>query len=465
LFGKPARNNVIRSVVSQPSDFCFETGEMRWYRETTFGILHSEENMAGEIALSSILGAPVYDVSGVLAGHVREVAISPQDDPARISDLVVKTPAGDRLLPAKAVRALERSAVLATMVVRTTGKAEDWPPLVSSGGMLLLERDLLDQQIIDVSGRKVVRVNDVDLSPEPVNGGVKLKVGRVDIGLRGAVRRLLKGLAPSRAIEALAYRMPERTIPWEAVDLIETDPARRVRLKLEYERLSKLHPADIADILEELAPAERGAVFESLDEEVAADALEEIDPKMQVELMRSIDSDKAADIVEEMEPDAAADLLGDLPQETSDEILEEMEPEERQEVAELLTFKENTAAGRMTTEYIAVPPQATVADAILKLRSFTGEPELISTIYLIHPGGKLAGAVPLVSLVLASPETQLSTLSPEHVASCEADVSEKEVAEMFDKYNLLTLPVIDKEGSLAGVVTADDVISMLRDKS
>lgn len=419
--------------------------------------------MAEEIALSSLLGAPVYDVSGLLAGHVREVAISPQDDPARISDLVVKTRDGDRLLPAKAVTALERSAVRAT-TVRSSGRAEDWPPLVSSGGMLLLERDLLDQQIIDVSGRKVVRVNDVDLCPEPVNGATKLKVGRVDIGLRGAVRRLLKGLAPSHAIEALAGRMPERAIPWEAVELIETDPARRVHLKLAYERLSKLHPADIADILEELAPAEREAVFESLDEEVAADSLEEIHPKMQVELMRSIDSDKAADIVEEMEPDAAADLLADLPEETSEEILEEMEPAEREEVAELLTFKENTAAGRMTTEYIAVPPQTTVAEAIQKLRSFTGESELISTIYLVHPGGKLAGAVPLVALVLAPPDTRLSTLSPEHVVYCEADVGEKEVAEMFDKYNLLTLPVIDKQGSLAGVVTADDVISMLRSR-
>src|SRR5260370_20945823 len=115
--------------------------------------------MAEEIALSSILGAPVYDVSGALAGRVREVAISPQDDPGRISDLVVKTPAGDRLLPTKAVRALERSAVLATTVVRTNGKAEEWPPLVSSGGLLLLERDLLDQPIIDVSGRKAVPAN------------------------------------------------------------------------------------------------------------------------------------------------------------------------------------------------------------------------------------------------------------------------------------------------------------------
>jgi flagellar motility protein MotE (MotC chaperone)/sporulation protein YlmC with PRC-barrel domain len=420
--------------------------------------------MAENIALSSLLGAPVYDASGLLAGHVREVAISPQDDPAHISDLVVKTAQGDRLLPAKAVSALQPSAVRGNTTIRTAGKADEWAPLVSSGGMLLLERDLLDQQIIDIHGRKVVRVNDVDLCPEPANGSVKLKVGCVDIGLRGAVRRLLKGLAPSRAIEALASRMPERAIPWEAVDLIETDPARRVRLKLEYERLSQLHPADIADILEELAPAERGAVFESLDEEVAAGTLEEIDPKMQVELMRSIDSDKAADIVEEMEPDAAADLLGELPEETSEEILEEMEPEEREEVSQLLTFKENTAAGRMTTEYVAVPPTATVAEAIQKLRAFTGEPELINTIYLVNPGGKLAGAVPLVALVLQPPETRLHTLSPEHVVFCEADQGDKEVAEMFDKYNLLTLPVIDKEGSLAGVVTADDVITMLRDR-
>ena len=419
--------------------------------------------MADQIALSSILGAPVYEASGALAGHVREVAISPQDDPGHISDLVVKTSSGDRLLPVKAVSSLDRSAVRAPSV-RAASSVQDWPPLVSSSGMLLLERDLLDQQIIDVSGRKVVRVNDLDLSPEPVNGSVKLKVGRVDVGLRGAVRRLLKGIAPSRAIEALASRMPERAIPWEAVNLIETDPARRVHLKLEYQKLAKLHPADIADILEDLAPAEREAVFGSLDEEVAADALEEIDPKMQVELMRSIDSDKAADIVEEMEPDAAADLLGDLPQETSEEILEEMEPEEREEVAELLAFKENTAAGRMTTEYIAVPPQATVEDAILKLRAFTGETELINTVYLVNPGGKLAGSVPLVSLVLAPPHTKLATLSPEHVIFCTAHASDKDVAEMFDKYNLMSLPIVDDEGRLAGVVTADDVISVLRDR-
>jgi magnesium transporter len=421
-------------------------------------ILPLRENMREDIALSSILGASVYDSTGAFAGHVREVAIYPQEDPNRISDFIVKTREGDRLLPSRQVRTVIGSSI------QVNGSALDWMPLSSSEGMLLLERDLLDQQIIDVSGRKVVRVNDVDFHREQVNGVLKLKVGGVDIGLRGAIRRLLKGLAPSRAIEVLAMRMPEKSIPWEAVDLIETDPARRVRLRLAYDRLSRLHPADIADILEDLAPAEREAVFGSLKQQVAAEALEEIDPRMQIELMRSIDSDKAADIVEEMDPDAAADLLGDLPQETSEEILEEMEPEERQEVSELLAFHENTAAGRMTTDYIALSPEHTVGDAIDRLRTFEGAAETVSTIFLVDAQEKLVGSVPLVSLVLAPGGTRLGTLTPDHVIYCEANASDKDVAEMFDKYNLLTLPVVDEEQRVTGIITADDIISLLRDR-
>lgn len=412
-----------------------------------------------DIALSAILGATVLDGSGKPSGRVREVALSPREDGPYVSELVVKTSEGDRLLVTQAISYFDGRTI------KAGNKADEWPPLVSSEGLLLLERDLLDQQIIDVKGRKVVRVNDVDLRTESGNGKFKLRISRVDVGLRGAVRRVLKGLAPRAAIEALAGRMPERAIPWEAVDLIETDPARRVHLKLDYDRLSKLHPADIADILEELAPAERGAVFESLDEEVAAEALEEIDPKLQVALMSSIDSDKAADIVEEMDPDAAADLLGDLPEETSEGILEEMEPEERQEVAELLEFPENTAAGRMTTEYLAVPPNMTVGEAIEKLRQFEGPAESVSTIFLVDGNHTLVGAVPLLSLVLVDPATKLHSLSPTQVIYCEAGGSEKDVAEMFDKYNLQVLPVVDENKELTGVITADDVISLLRSRT
>jgi magnesium transporter len=235
-------------------------------------------------------------------------------------------------------------------------------------------------------------------------------------------------------------------------------------LKIAHERLAKLHPADIADIIEELAPAEREAVFETLDEEVAAQALEEIDPKLQVSIVSSLDSDRAADIVEEMDPDAAADLLGDLPEDRSNEILHEMQPEEREEVKELLEFEENTAAGRMTTDYMAVPETAHVAHAIQMLRNFEGGIESMSTIYLLAQGEKLTGAVPLSKLVLAAPDDLLASLKSEPLITCHPGADEVEVAELFDKYNLLTLPVVDEDGALTGVITADDVISILRAK-
>ena len=410
------------------------------------------------IALSELLGAPVLDPGGRTQGRVREVAVCPQADPARVCGLIVKTKQGDRLLPP------ERLAEIGGRAVRANTSAEEWAPFTSAEGMLLLGRDLLDQQIIDVHGRKVVRVNDLDFREEKVNHHPALKVGEVDVGARGAVRRLLKGIVPAGALHALTQKLPPRVIPWEFVDLIETDPARRVKLKIEHERLARLHPADIADIVEELAPAEREAVFETLDEEVAAEALEEVHPKLQVSIVQSLDSDRAADIVEEMDPDAAADLLADLPKEQTEKILEEMQPEEREEVSELLEFEENTAAGRMTTDYLALPPAATVNDAIGALRTFEGGIESVSTIFLVDKDNKLAGAVPLAGLVLASAGTPLSSLAPEPPISCLAGAKEKEVAELFDNYNLLMLPVVDDQGVLTGVITADDVISLLRSK-
>jgi Mg/Co/Ni transporter MgtE len=246
--------------------------------------------------------------------------------------------------------------------------------------------------------------------------------------------------------------------------LIETDPARRVKLKISHERLAKLHPADIADIVENLAPDEREAVFETLDEGVAAGALEEVEPKVQKAIIESLDSDRVAEIVEEMQPDAAADLLADLPEERTEKILEEMAPEERQEVSGLLEFKEDSAAGRMTTEYIALPVAADSHDAVEALRKFEGGIETVSTIFLVDSQETLAGMVPLAKLVLAPRGTPLLALTQEPLISCHADASDKEVAELFDKYNLLTLPVTNDANKLTGVITSDDVISLLRAK-
>jgi magnesium transporter len=406
------------------------------------------------VALSELLGATVRDATGTVRGRVREIAVAPQDHPTRIAFLIVRTSDGERILP---VESLKNAGV----TVRAHNEAADWEHYTPSDGVLLLKRDLLDQQIIDVHGRKVVRVNDVELETTPVNSHIMLDVVSVDVGARGAIRRLSKGLVPSFTLRALLERIPPRVIPWQYVDLIETDPARRVKLKIAYRGLAQLHPADIADIVEDLPPAEREAVFETIDEEVAAETLEELDPDVKVAIVESLDKDRAADIVEEMDPDAAADLLGDLPEEQSGEILREMQPQERQEVTQLLEFGEHTAAGRMTTEYIAVAENGTVNDAIEALKRFEGSREALATIYLTGSGQKLTGAVTLVRIAISSLSTPLTEISEPYVA-CAPDTPQDDMAALFDKYNLITLAVVDEHGRLAGIITADDVITMLR---
>jgi magnesium transporter len=409
------------------------------------------------LALTELLGEPVFDLGGNRCGRIRELALAPQEDHARIAVVIVRTKTGDRLLPFSSVTSVNGG-------IRAATSSAEWSLVETGEGLLLLGRDLLDQQVIDVFGRKVVRVNDVDLHHESVANRPVLKVGSVDVGPRGAVRRLLKGVVPLPALRALLRKIPPRAIPWDFVDLIETDPARRVKLKISHERLARLHPADIADIVENLAPDEREAVFETLDEGVAAEALEEVDPKVQKAIVESLDSNRAAEIVEEMEPDAAADLLADLPEERTSEILLEMKPEERREMVELLEFGEKTAAGRMNTEYLAVNQNGTVHDAVETLRRFQGGVETVSTIYLVDDQGKLTGAVPLAKLVLASPDTPLKSLTQEPLIFTNAKAKEKDFAELFDKYNLLTLPVVDDNKKLTGVITSDDIISLLRAK-
>ena len=223
-------------------------------------------------------------------------------------------------------------------------------------------------------------------------------------------------------------------------------------------------PSDLAEILEDLAPAEREAVFTSLDEEVAAEALEEVEPRLQKALLEKLDEERIADIVEEMDPGAAADLLGELSEEQSDAILEEMEPEERQEVSGLLEFDEDSAAGCMTTDFVYLGLDATVAQAVQALRSFDGDPESVTEIYLLDEKRMLRGAITLARLVMAQPESRLAVLTEPRTLSCPADLHQNDLAELFDKYNLHALPVVDTQGRMVGVVQADQVISFLRDK-
>ncbi len=409
------------------------------------------------VSLTALLGTPVTDASGQLRGKLKDVVVATGPDGGKVAGIVLKARTGLSIVPSQEV--LETPA--GTLELRS---AEAVSPLKDEGSFLFLQRDLIDRQIIDINGRKVVRVNDVDL--EWTGNGVAhhLRVAEVEVGLRGAFRRVFKGVLPRARLESISRKFSARAIPWQFVDVIEPDPARLVKLRIEHERLADIHPSELADILEELAPAEREAVFSSLDEEVAAETLEEVEPRMQKALLEKLDEERIADIVEEMDPGAAADLLSELPEEQSDAILEEMEPEERQEVEELLEFDEDSAAGWMTTEFVYLGADATVAQAVQALRSFDGDPEGVTEIFLLDEKRMLRGAIPLARLVMAQPDTHLTVLAEPRVISCPPDLKQNDLAEMFDKYNLHALPVVDSLGRMVGVVQAERVISFLREK-
>jgi sporulation protein YlmC with PRC-barrel domain len=409
------------------------------------------------VSLTALLGTPVTDAQGHLRGRLKDIAVATGPDAGKVAGLVLKTRTGLSIVPSQEV--METPA--GTLELRSAGTLV---PLKDEGNYIYLQQDLVDRQIIDIHGRKVVRVNDVDLEWLGHGAAHLLRVAEVEVGLRGALRRVFKGVLPRATLEAFSRRFAAHGIPWQFVDVIEVDPARRVKLRIEYERLAEMHPSDLAEILEDLAPAEREAVFTSLDEEVAAEALEEVDPKLQKALLEKLDEEKIADIVEEMDPGAAADLLAELSEEQSDAILEEMEPEERHEVEELLEFDEKSAAGAMTTDFVYVGVGGTVAQAVQALRNFDGDPESVTEVYLLDEKRMLRGAIALARVVMAQPDARLVVLAEPRTLSCPADMRQDQLAEMFDKYNLHSLPVVDAQGRMVGVVQADHVISFLREK-
>ena len=414
---------------------------------------------------AELVGLPVLDVKGRRIGRVRDAALVPLIHPARI----------DRFLVGGgwAWLTIRHDQVASISLQGIQLKDEVLTPYHSDEYMLRIGRDLLDQQIIDVNGRKVVRVNDVTFECRNGNGNGNgangnaancLWILEVDVGVRSILRRLLQGVLPPPLVRRLQRPIPPHSIRWEFCNIVEPDPQRRLRLNISHEKLEKIHPADLADIVEELGQAEREAIFESLDSEVAAEALSEVDPKMQASILESMEPEKAAEIVEEMSPDEAADVLSELEESTSEEILEEMEVTPESEVRELLEFEEDTAGGMMNTEYIKLPEGATVDDAMTALRGNEEQLENLNSLFLVDSEGRLTGAVPLARLFIAPGSTPLRQLGSETLISAPVNAHQDDVTELFDKYNLLALPVVDEENRMAGVITADDIISVLRHK-
>jgi CBS domain-containing protein/sporulation protein YlmC with PRC-barrel domain len=405
--------------------------------------------------LSEIQHRRVIEPNGNEVGKLADIAVVPQGQFPAAQWAILSTPSGEKTV---------RWGDLAQEIghFRLRNRLETTPDAQLPPEALRLSRDLLDKQIVDTHGAKVVRVNDLQLSD--VDGQLRL-VG-ADVGLRGLLRRVGAESVAERVVGLAGRRLPRGIIPWHLVEPLESKedaPAKTaaVRLTIPHAKLALLHPADIADIVEEMTADERVAVFQQLDIETAAEALQEVEPEMQAAIVSDLPEERAADILEEMDPDEAADLLQDLPEERRDELVELMEKEEAQDVSELLTYPENSAGGIMTTDLYAIPAEVTAAKAIDDLRLRKPDPELIYYLYVIDDEGKLEGVLSLRDLVVAAPDTKIKAVMDPHVLRVDAETPKEEVAALIAKYDLLALPVVDARRKLIGTVTIDDVVELM----
>ena len=315
-----------------------------------------------------------------------------------------------------------------------------------------LVEEVLDKQVVDLEGKKIRRINDLQLS---TTRGYYRLIG-VDISFKGVLRRL--GL--EKIASSLKINLHEDYISWMDVDVLESDISR-LKLKVPEYSLKKLHPADIAEIVDQLSINDSINVLNSLDEEVAADALEEISPERQVSLFEEMETKRAADLLEEMSPDDAADLIGELSDDRAQELLELMDPEEAKDVESLLIYPEDTAGGIMTTEFAAVKEGLTARETLNALREMAKEVESIYYIYILSNSNSLIGVMSLRELLLADPEQKIAEVMHRDIISVDVMEEEHDVAKKIAKYNLLALPVVKDENKIQGVVTVDDAIDIV----
>jgi len=397
--------------------------------------------------LSQAIGRPVRDREGGAIGQVADLLVAVGDRYPPVTGLVVQTERRRIFLPWSSVDSMDETGARLRTTTIDIGEFRQRP------NEILLRADLMDKQIVDIDGRKVVRVNDLRL--DEVAGALHLVA--VDVGGAGLLRRLgMEG--PFRTLARnLRLPVPERYIDWEDVDPVETSIAS-IKLRVPHGGLAELHPADLATILDQLAPRDRAGVLASLDDEAVADAIEEMEPDTQVEVLEDLEPERAADILEEMSPDDAADLVADLSDEARDEILALMEREEAAEVRELLGYPEDTAGGIMTTEFVSVPATLTAAQTIDRLRELEPDAETIYYVYVTDDDGRLVGVLSLRDLIVSKPDVSISEVMIKEPVAVGVLADQDEVAQVVAHYNLLAVPVVDDEGRLAGIVTVDDAI-------
>lgn len=398
------------------------------------------------IFLSDFLRAEIVDNQQRRIGRVGDL-VAHISEPYPIVHHVVLRGREGKVIPWSEVRTFEAKELA------LKSSREDLPISEAADGDVWLARDVLDKQIVDTDGRRVVRVNDLQLSPMRGN----LLVVGVDVGGRGLLRRLGAEDLGKSVVRLTRRDWRQKVIPWDVVDPIHSD-LDSVKLRIAHQKVAKMHPADIAEIVDRLSPRQRDAIFASLDDELAADVVEEMSAEDQVDVIEALDDERAADILEEMDPDEAADLLADLPEERAEILLDKMDEEDAEDIEELLAYEEDTAGGLMTTEYVAITSDLTAGEAIERLRELEPEAEQVYYVYVVDGRENLLGVLSLRDLIVAKPATPITDIMITNVVSVPLNASHGEVAEVIRKYNLLAVPVVDVDDHLEGIVTVDDVM-------
>ncbi len=400
--------------------------------------------------LSQVLGRPIRDLEGESVATVKDVITRlGEEDHPQVTGLVARYRRRDFFVPRWRITEISESGV------RLNSDILDLRPFERREGEVLLARNVLDKQLIDVDGKRVVRVNDVQL----IGAESAWRVTGADVSLQGLWRRL----APAGF---MGTRRPVEVIDWSDVGYLATNEAA-VQLKSARGKLARLHPVEIARLAEALSYHHGSEVVESLDDETAAETLEEMPTAQQARIIGDMDEERAADILEWMSPDEAADVLGDLPEEKAEELLGLMEGEEQADVVELLPYEDDTAGGLMTTEFVTLPRELTVGAALARLRDMAETPNMIYYLYVVEAeeSWKLIGVIALRSLILADPSAPLAAVMRTEFQSAHADEPARDVAQRIAEYNLLALPVIDQTGDILGIITVDDAMEILLPKN
>lgn len=407
-------------------------------------------SMVSTFYLSRILGNKVIADDGKVTGKLSDLLVDVNDVRPKVIGAKIKTGGKTRILDYSLISILKQKG----QYIIQCAQMKDFDGL--NENTMFLVKHVLDKQIVDINGRKVVRANDLRMAI--------LKDGTytvaVDVGIDGLLRRIGAAKAVKNILKPFGLKVPSQFILWDEVASVDFSPAG-IKLATEYSKLSPLHPSDLADIIEDYDRHTQVAIFTSLDEEKAADVLEELEPEAQLNVLSSLPVEKAADVLEKMPADEVVDILDEMEEEDAEKLLNEMEQTAAVEIRELMGYPDNTAGSLMTIDYFSLHQDMTVGETLAELRRLKPEPDTIYYLYIVDDSEELIAVVSLRDIVISEPDTNLSAIMDTDVIYVHDDDKVNELNEIINKYNLLSVPVVDKDKKMLGIVIINDVVDLL----